>query len=342
MSSLKPKIYVLFMNQPVVKPTSGDIINEIMIYKVMSLFADVYYNNQLFQPNKINYGLTQTTVTRPTRRYDLYYLRNNYDMWKTLPNPKISTALPVNKEVFQKGKGVVVFTEVWREWLQKYPKQMEKMFYKKVCPLPNRVICFPQAFDNIFKPLQSELKTKKIRDSFNADFIISYFGRISREPEHITSILTKLKDKYKNKKIKAIFAGSIRDKSIKLRNIDYIGKIKMEDMPYYLSASDVFICNYTHTECNFYGSRHTIECMATGLPIICGNFMARKEMLGEDYPLYWDRKNTDQIFENICKLIDDKDFFENIRKKIIERSKTYSIKYVSEKFKKELSNIIKI
>lgn len=348
------KIYTIVRYYPTVTPRSGDLINEILIYKILSLFADVYYNGQLFQSSKPNYGLTKKVFTPPSRNYDLYYIRNNYDLWRTLPSPKITTALPYVRDMFLNGDGVVTYSKTWRDKLAVASSDIKKYFYKKNVVRPYRAIYFPQAYEPMFKPLQDHPKTLQIRKQWGSDFTVVYFGRLHKTsyPHSLIKLIPRIRQKYKDKKIRFLFAGSNLVGKINMPGIEWLGNLNHNLMPYYLSASDVYMCQYHHTACNYYGSRHTIECMATGLPIICADFSARKEMLGDNYPLFWKQtadapggrlgKNAEEhVFSMISKLIDDKKFRDKVKDHLIDRSKLYSFQAISDVMRKEIDKVIK-
>jgi glycosyltransferase involved in cell wall biosynthesis len=347
----KLNIYVLNGTLTILRPTRGDVINEILICKILSLFANVYYNNQLFRPQARNYGLTYDRVCLPTRKYDLYYVRNNYKVWKRLPSPKLTTALPYVMDVFKNGDGVVAFTKYWKNHLNKHSDDLVTYFYKKKYIKPKRALCFPQAYEPIFKPLQNHPRTRKIRAAWKADFVIVYLGRLAPTsfPFSLINIIPRLKARYKNKKRIKILFGGVKTMADPLPGIEWIGHIPHNMMPYYLSAADVYVCGYKHPACHFYGSRHTIECMATGLPIICANFAARREMLGGRYKLFWKYEKSNrrlggkgewQLFNKICQLIDKPALRQEIREHLLERAKLYNYKAISKRIREEIDNFL--
>jgi len=346
--SKKLNIFVLISNQKTLSPIKGDVINEIVIYKMMSKFANVYYNNQLFHPNKNGYGIKALPINSPTKKYDLYYIRNNYNIWRQCPQPKITTALPFIKDQFINSKAIITYTDAWRDEIKIPSNLIRFKFYKKPIVKPKLALTFPQAFEDIFKPLQDNPITKKIRSKMKADFVIAYFGRMVDNcyPHSLLNVIPILKRKFPKINIKVVFAGPNNMKK-KLPNwVSFLGIIPHSNMPYYLSACDVYVCNYHHYECNFYGSRHTIECMATGLPIICANFKARKEILGEEYKLFWDYKEHVgarfglkaelQLFNHLSKLITDKDFKKEISHYLIKRSSKYSSENISKQIHEKI------
>ena len=72
------KIYVNLGNVTNFSQDNGDRINEVCLYMVMSKFADVYYNEQLFNPKKKNFGITlNRKISIPKEKYDFYYVRFN-------------------------------------------------------------------------------------------------------------------------------------------------------------------------------------------------------------------------------------------------------------------------
>jgi glycosyltransferase involved in cell wall biosynthesis len=346
------KIYVLLTKQTNLTIPKGDILNEVCIYKTLSQFADVYYSNQLFCPNKKNYGIAIKSVSPPNRKYDLYYIRGNYEIWKKIKGLKLSISSPYIKEIFEKSDAVITLTKIWKYHLENMTDEIKSFYNNPNIVKPKKVICFPQAIEPIFRKMRGHKKTKLIRKAFNADFVIVYFGRLAMPsfPHALIKILPKIRKKYPKKKIKAFYAGNKVNVIAPLGEIKWLGQIPHNEIPFYLNAGDLFYCAYSNYQGrSFSGSRHTLEAMAVGLPIICANFDSRVEMLGEDYPLFLEKENQvkvsekycNQLYEKICYCIENPSFLNNLSAKMIERAgKYYSMKNISKKIRNSIDELI--
>jgi glycosyltransferase involved in cell wall biosynthesis len=349
--SVVPNIYVIVSKLPTLALTSGDQINEIMLCCLFSRFAHVYYNDQFFDPKVKGFGLNRKKVSIPQRKYDLYYIRNNYEIWKNVPNPKVWVAVPYFKNTFEESAAIGIYTKVWRDHLLKNHITLRNTIYHQNISSPKKVLYLPQANFTRFSPKQNHEKTLEIRKKIGGDFIIGYFGKVSKScfPYSMINILPKLKEKFKDKKITYVVGGrfSFNKEITGGKILPFISNFQM---PYYLCACDVIVCSYFHPQCNYAGSRHTIEAMSCGVPIIMGDFLARKEIVGEDYPLFWENKKANSmpsiyheeyLMETLSKLITDKPYYQEIKNYLLKNSIKYSPNAVTEILKDQVLSLIK-
>ena len=94
---------------------SGSQITELSIIKSLSHYYNVYYNNQLVDFSKVNYGLTKTKVEYPDKEYDYYWIRNNDKIFNKCTGKRIVCAAPYNEENYKNADIVVYFTEWWKK-----------------------------------------------------------------------------------------------------------------------------------------------------------------------------------------------------------------------------------
>lgn len=351
--NVKPKIYMLLTSVSLLTPTAGDKINEIALIKTMSQFADIYYNDQLVNLDKTDLGLVHKTIVKPTRKYDLYYIRNNLKMFKKLPHPKIWIGSPYDKYAFENADAIGVLTKSWKTLFENYNE--DKGLYgliKGNISLPKNIVVFEQSCESEFKPgLYHNPITQKIRNDLTDNqpnsFLIGHFGRVSNScyPFSLIHILPKLKQKYPN--VKVVFCGlkSHIKSALNTKHIDLKEGYDRKLMPYAISACDMVVCNHRTDEGHFCGSRRILEAMACGIPILCGNFMARKEQLGNNYPLMWEYNENSgrlgdiaetQIIDTIGKLIDDPKYRSDIGKYLINRSQHYTIENTAKRIHQNL------
>jgi len=347
------KIYYLLTTVTVPTPVAGDLINEIILMKALSLFADVYYNNQLFRPNKKNFGIKRLPISGPIRKYDLHYIRNNPKIFHECPEPKIWMAVPYSKNMYKKATAIATFTTAWKNSLIANESLLRKSIYANTgMSIPRKVIVFPQAYESMFKPLQSHPKTLALRKKWDADFIIGCFGRITKScfPYSLLHIIPKLQAHYKGKKNIKIVLGGPRSGSIStpLPGITYIGQVAHNEIPYYISACDLITSNQRHIGTHYAGSRHVIEAMACGVPVISGDFRARVEMLGKNYKMYWHFINNtgrlgdvaeERILELFKKCIDDAIFYQQMKNIVLKRATRFTIPAVAQIVKNEIKTI---
>ncbi len=337
-------IYFILATVKVLKPTSGDKINEIMLIKAISKFANVYYNDQLVDITKSDLGLKELPIKVPSRKYDLYYVRNNRKLFLNLPQPKLWLGSPYDETCFAKADAIVTLTESWTRRLANF-KRGDRIngIYSQDIIKPKYILTLPQCNEDHFRPyLRSTPRCQEIRKLFGGDFIIGHFGKIAKSsyPYSLLQVLPKLIKKFSTIKIRTVFCGLKNQSSLKI-NSPYIAELSgfnTNDMPYAISACDVIVCNHRVAQSHIAGSRRIIEAIACGIPIVCGDFDARKEQLGDDYELFWEfrpnkgrisDKAESQMLEHLVRLIKNKKFRKMISKKLIKRSQHYKIDNIS-------------
>ena len=353
----RPNIYVLLTTIKELVPSSGDKINEINLYKAMSTFADVYYNNQLFKPDVPGFGIKPAPIrVLNAQKYDYCYIRNNKKVFHELCDfrdkklaegaaaPKILwTATPYLENTFKRADGVVTYTESWAEQLRTLgDHNIGGLYDKENTYIPENILVFPQAIDiKEFSSKKGCAKTNEYRKKFDADFVIAHFGRIAagNYPHSLLHILPKICQKYPNKRIKFIYSGLQSQVKMKINNskCEIVSGIPYEDMSYAVSACDIISSDYRSGTANWGGSRHVLEAMGCGVPVLTGDFTVRKEQMGEGYEFFWnwvpnkgrisDLAET-QMFDHICSIIEDPEGAQAVAAKMSNRVKRYSYKEV--------------
>jgi glycosyltransferase involved in cell wall biosynthesis len=352
----KLKIYALLTTIKTLVPSSGDKINEINLYKAMSTFADVYYNNQKFESEKENEGycIKDLPISPPNRDYDVCYIRNNRKIFNDIKQKKLWVGSPYRQEIFSTDAGIVTFTRQWKEQLRDFNKNFIPGLYEEGICVPKNILYFPQSISlEDFNPnLKNHPKTINYKDVLKADFVIAQFGRMAKGcyPYSLLTILPKLRKRFPEKSIKFIYAGTSSQIKIGISNeISFIGGIDYCDMPYVISACDVVSSNYRTDTANWGGCRHVLESMACGKPILTGDFSVRKEQLGSDYELFWNwepnsgrisEKAEEQMLSHLSNLIENPKYGEEIGNRLIKRSLKYSHENIGKIIKKELNQVL--
>lgn len=305
-------------------PTRGDFITELCIIKAIKKFAEV-------------------SSDESTGQYDLYYIRNNPNLFMRLPSPKVYFASPFDVGAYNDADAIATFTDVWTKRIRD-----GKAIFGTPGVGPNRnAITIHQVIDDTFKPLQSHEKTRAIRMEIGGDFIIGHFGavRMSNYPHSFLHILPRLKKKYPG--IRVVFAGG-------RLNPEHQGSVihkqyEYNDIPYAISACDLTIYSVRIEPGNFGGSMKILESMACGVPVLSPRFEARVDELSKNYELFhpfkinqgrFSNKIEEIMFNKICKIIDDKQLRKKISKRLVKRSKFYSIDESAKRLEKTFRGLL--
>ena len=301
-------------------PTKGDHITEINSIKAVSEFADVIYGGT------------------PPSDCDVYYLRACPKALPDIPEdkPVIYFASPYLEECYERADMITTFTDAWTNRLRKginiagFP---DGLTHKNVRTIH-------QTVDEMFKPYKDHERTLEIREQMGGKFVLGHFGTVRQGsyPKFLLNIIDQLKT-YRPE-ISIVFAGDgIEHPHIKKMKFDY------KDMPYALSACDLVMYNVWRDSGNIGGSLKILEAMTCGTPVICPNFDARKEELGEDYPLMYDWKNMDtgsgEMLYKIMLAVRDEELMKDLSANLIKRSKFYSLEWSAKRLKRLFESVMR-
>lgn len=159
-------------------------------------------------------------------------------------------------------------------------------------------IVIPNAINlSLFKHQDKNICRNKlgIKDD---DFVIAFVGQfvIRKGTLRLNEALKKINDK----SIKAIFIGA-GNEDPDYEGIIYKGKVNHDDLPLYLSASDIFVLPTENEGC----CNAIIEAMACGLPIISTDKPFNHDILNNENSILIDCYNIDQISKAIVNLKND-------------------------------------
>ncbi len=358
----KKNIYYLLGNVPSIKPISGDQITEISIMKCLNKYYNIYYNNQLINFNLPDFGQYKTIVELPSKKYDYYWVRNNDNILLKCDGIKVRCGVPYNEDAYKQSDIILCYTNTWKNNLLSYNLSSNKKPSSNLYPnhdiiIPKKIlITYQTVEERFFNNINKEVKINiinKILNNVEPDLLIGYFGRIADtcNPDFFIKAFNLLCNKYPRKKIKFIICTTNRHRKI---NIDHLNKNKNiillnNGIPHnkiheYIKSMNIIVSNYTSEMVDWGGCMHILEAMASGIPIICGNFDIRKEQLGEDYELFWNKDNNEndrilEIFNILCNIIEQKIDLNKIQNNIKLRAEFYKNNNVADFIYNQLENI---
>jgi len=318
----RPKIYVLFCKQGTISHRGGDTINEMRLYRSLSTFADVYYNDDLIDFDKNIYGKSEN-IKPPSRKYDLYYVRNNPEFFLQLPSPKITLAYPYNETVFRNADGLFVTNASWISFLRSHEsspasKQMLSNFYPDKIFVPNTIINVEQSNEQAFEEKYSEKKMFEYKVKTLGARIVGLYGRIT-DKTFQQDVYEKVRKLNQNTKTPCNpilgLAGSIR---IPIpQDILSLGHVDYQDMPYLYKNTYIAFGAYTN-ETNYLGSTKLLDAMQQGTPILQRRTVAREEQLGSNYGGFYD--DSRGLEEIVDKMFFEEGFRDTLSQELLARS----------------------
>ena len=170
-----------------------------------------------------------------------------------------------------------------------------------------KVKVFPNAINNeIFYERDKTQARNKLGWS-NDKFIVSFVGHFN-DRKGVLRLEEAVKD---IPNVYVAYAGS-GDLEPKSKNMIFCGNVSPDLMPWFLSASDVFVLPTLNEGC----CNAIIEAMACGLPIISSDREFNYDILSNDNSILINPENIEDIKSAIIKLRDD----ESLRKSLKENS----------------------
>ncbi|MDP4686223.1 MAG: glycosyltransferase [Salibacteraceae bacterium] len=308
----------------------------------MSLFADVYYNNQPFNAELEGFGLEEKEIVVPPDHFDLYIVRNNFDVFSQIKGTKFCLAYPYNEEAFRNADAVLTTTQIWKERLEQFNERSDSFeffggYYPETIVQPKQIINIGQVLADDYVPKTSDFKCFQFKAQFGYGFTVAYFGRVDNEakphPDYL-SIIPELEIQIPE--LKTVFAGNIRVE-IPSKRVIKVGKINYQDMVFATSACDVLLCN-EHDEANWLASGKTLEAIGCEVPIVLTPRPARVEQLGADYPLFYNTK--EELLVLILKLYRDSNFRSSVKDYMRERAKDLRIGAHSARLEKTFKDFL--
>ncbi|KIX11557.1 glycosyltransferase family 1 protein [Dethiosulfatarculus sandiegensis] len=348
-SSPRLKIWCLFVNKPYINPSLGDSIGEYRIIKMLSQFADVYYNGILVNKESAYLGTKDYEINIPKKGYDLYYVRANKEVFLKLPHPKIYMAYPYDEEVFSCADGLVVTTRFWKKALvdEKLRIDNKNLFgdmYPDDAIIPKNVVQFKQCCDDI---VSFSSVSQRVVDIFKCQLTrhttFGFYGRLSIDCLNMPELQALNKIKYSDpiEQPIVVFAGKIRKDLREAGGLPkqslYIGNIEYNQMANLLAATD-FIIGRKSKESHYLGANSVLDAINMNTPVITTRTDVRDEYLGENYLGSYDTEEELDIL--IKKLINDPSFLIVFKEQLQEIALKNSINNAANFTKKQVINFL--
>lgn len=299
--STRPRIYAIYSHVPALRPYGGDHISELETLRWMSRDCDVYYNDILFDPSGNHAGIPEGEIVFPGLEYDLVYIRDNRDVLRAAKEAGLRTLYfgrTDHPEVFTYADEIAVHNTQEAEIIKSHAPGFETLLMEQ----PGR---------DGFVPLQGARKTGEFRKRWGRGFTLGFFGRI--DEASFPNTLYSAKDILGHyiPELNIIFAGKLRWKYTLPQDLmheeRYFGP---SEMPYVLSACAATI-GIEQPEAEHAGSNRTIECIRCGVPIITRPYAARRDQLGENYPLFF--SDVNELVAKVIALRYDESFQAEVR-----------------------------
>lgn len=167
------------------------------------------------------------------------------------------------------------------------------------------------------------------RKKFNLsedDFVISYVGQLI-ERKGLPQLCTALAGIEKEGiSVKAIFAGK-GDLKPEGEFVHFCGLLKPEDVPEFLSASDLFVLPTQNEGC----SNAILEAMGCGLAIVSSDLPFNYDILDAENAILINPKNPEEIKAAILKLREDRDLCRKLGENSLARVENLTIEKRAER-----------
>lgn len=275
--SERPRVYALYSTVPFLKPYGGDHISELETLRWMSLACDVYYNGVLFDPGSNSAGVEGAEIYPPDGSYDLAYVRDNVAILRQARELGLRTLFlgrVSQEDVFAFSDAIAVHTP------------QEAVLIDELYPGFPTFLAEQPGRDG-FIPRQNSRKTGDYRKRWGGGFTLGFLGRIDEASFPNTFYSAKDVLSHYISDMNVIFAGKVKWKYNLPTDVIYETEYFAPGlMPYALSACDATI-GIEQPEAEHAGSNRTIECIRCGVPIVTRPYAARREQLGDDYPLFF-------------------------------------------------------
>lgn len=210
---------------------------------------------------------------------------------------------------------------------------------QKIKVSPNKSFVIPNGPDlRHFKPVNKS-NARKLLGWNQDDFIITFIGRFiyRKGAKRVESAIERIDDP----KIKSVFIGTtMKDEASSEepngKSIIYKGILTHQQIPLYLSASDVYVLPTLAEGC----SNSIVEAMACGLPIISSDKDFNYDILDSTNSILVDPLNIDEISQAIINLRSSKELQKSMSEKSAFKARELSFEKRVDKIMAILKDVI--
>lgn len=182
----------------------------------------------------------------------------------------------------------------------------------------DKCIVIPNAINaQVFYP-RDKMKCRLELNLPSDAFIVTTVGWYSLRKG--TKMLSRALDQIKDSTVHSMFIGEGPDKPT-CKNILYMGSVAHNDIPKYLSASDVFILPTLNEGC----CNAIIEAMACGLPIVSSDLSFNYDILNHENSILVDPQNVTELVNAINRLNIDSELRSRLGYLSLETASTLTI-----------------
>lgn len=176
--------------------------------------------------------------------------------------------------------------------------------------------------EKVFFPQNSNDLRKQLGAGEN-DFVVCFTGSFTERKGY--NRLAQAVDSLNDDNIKVIFCGApmpgFENEKPHCKGIIHCGAINHDDLPRFLSASDVFVLPTLKEGC----CNAIVEALACGVPVISSNRPFNDDILNDTNSIRINPEDVEEIAAAISKLKTDKELYGRLKKNALMNSSNYSI-----------------
>ena len=185
-----------------------------------------------------------------------------------------------------------------------------------LCSKDKTIVC-PNGIDTELFYKHNKEEARRLLGIDDDKFIVCYVGAFSERKgsKRLSTALNKLENVY------SIFIGT-GEQAPTCKNCIFAGPLPHEQVPVYLSASDVFVLPTLHEGC----CNAIVEALACGLPVISSDLSFNDDILDTSNSLKIDPNNVEEIGNAIITIQEDIQLREKLQTGALNKAKNLSIK----------------
>lgn len=181
----------------------------------------------------------------------------------------------------------------------------------------SKIQVFPNAINNNIFYKRDKKEARKKLGVKDDDFIVCFVGR----RVHVKGTLRLSAALKETNNVKSFFIGP-GEETPDCDNVLFCGSLMHNEVPEYLSASDVFVLPTLAEGC----CNAIIEAMACGLPVISSDLPFNYDVLNHENAIMIDPNNISEIRDAIIKMQNSPELIEKMSKAALETAANLDIK----------------